>query len=189
MKKWLFNPFVYIAGIQSLLLGWAIMLATAGICYFNHAHFDGVIDIHVGRTTPLATYFLEQLTDWGCMVLLCYAAALIFSRSGIRFIDVAGTLALARWVMIVPALLAFAVKVPASTQNVDEIIRSITPVTITIGLLFMAFSIWMIALSYNAFKVSCNMKGGKATVIFIIVILLAEMLAYYTDHQLYKHLN
>ena len=175
--------------MQSLLLGWAVMLATAGISYFNHAHFDGVIDIHVGRITPPATYFLEQLIDWGCVVVVFYAAALIFSKSSIRFIDVAGTLALARWVMIFPALLAFAVKVPAANQTVDEILRSITPVTITIVILLLAFSIWMIALTYNAFKVSCNMKGGTATVIFIIALLLAEILAYYTDHQLYKHLN
>ncbi len=44
MKIWLFNPFKYIAGAKALLIGLALMLATAVIASFSLTHFDGVID-------------------------------------------------------------------------------------------------------------------------------------------------
>jgi len=97
MKKWLFNPFVYIAGARSLVIGWVIMLITACICMYSHTHFDGVLDAHNGRVTLASMYFIEPFTDWICLVLALYLGGIIFSKSTIRFIDVAGTLALARW--------------------------------------------------------------------------------------------
>src|SRR4051812_45608613 len=107
MKKWLFNPFVYIAGAKSLLIGWVIMLATAVIGYYSKTHFDGVVDLHTGYATPLYAYFFEQIIDWGCFALVFYIAGAIFSSSSIRFIDVAGTAALARWPVIFSAIIGF----------------------------------------------------------------------------------
>ena len=187
MKKWLFNPFVYIAGMRALLTGWAIMLVTAGIGYYSNAHFDGVIDMHTGRIAPLPVYFWEQLIDWGCVVLLFYPAGLIWSKSSIRFVDVAGTFALARWPMIISAILGFGIKMPAAIHTVDDVMNAITGTVILIGLFVMVFTIWMIALMYHAFTVSCNMKGGKAIGIFIAGLLIAEILSHVILHQLYKH--
>jgi len=187
MKKWLFNPFVYIAGSRALFIGWAVMLVTAFISYYSKAHFDGVIDMHTGRITPMHVYFLEQLIDWGCVVLIFYPAGLIFSTSKVRFIDVAGTMALARWVMIICAIISFGIHAPADTHNVDEIIKSITATSILLGLLILVCAIWMIALMYNAFSISCNMKGGKAAGVFIVALIIAEIVSHLILHQLYKY--
>jgi hypothetical protein len=46
MRIWLFNPFKYIAGSKALLIGWTVMLATAGVAFLSKTQFDGVIDVH-----------------------------------------------------------------------------------------------------------------------------------------------
>src|SRR5436190_5111716 len=109
MKKWLFNPFVYIAGSRALLTGLLAMMATAVAGYYSHAHFDGVIDLHNGRISPFTTHILELLIDWICITLLLYLGGVLFSGSRIRFIDVAGTLALSRWVLLFPALIGLGI--------------------------------------------------------------------------------
>ncbi len=189
MKKWLFNPFFYIAGMQSLLIGWAIMLVTAVICYYSHSHLDGVIDMHTGRVAPLQVYFWEQLIDWGCLVLLLYPAGLIFSKSAIRFVDVAGTLALARWPMIMGPIIGFGLKPFPVFHNVDEAMDAMYAFmgSILLGLLLIPFVIWMVALMYNAFTISVNMKGRKATGIFIAGMLIAEILSHVILYQVYNH--
>lgn len=189
MKKWLFNPFIYIAGARALIIGWAIMAVTAVIGYYSHAHFDGAIDMHVGRIAAMPVYFLEQLVDWGSVVLLFYFAGLFFSKSKIRFVDVAGTLALARWMMIFPAIIVFGIKAPGAIHTIDDAMKLITGTTIIFGLLIVVFAIWMVALMYNAFKVSCNMKGSNATLIFIAGLIIAEILSHFILHGVYKHLN
>ena len=186
MKKWLFNPFIYIAGAKALIIGWAAMLVTAVICYFSKTHFDGVIDVHTGHTSPMLVFFLEVVIDWGCPVAVFYITGRIFSTSSIRLIDIAGTFATARWVMIFPALAAFGVYTPAKAPvTVDDILRSITPSVIVFGLFTVLFAIWMIALMYSAFTTSCNLKGGKAVWSFIIGLIIAEVLSKLILHTIY----
>jgi hypothetical protein len=187
MKKWLFNPFIRIAGTRALIMGLLMMAITAVVCYYSTTHFDGVIDAHTGRATRMYVYFIEPLVDWGLVTLLFYIAGKIFSRSSIRFIDVAGTQALARWVMLFTAAIGFFVVAPDTAHGVDELVKSIQPSMIIIGLVEMVFAIWMIALMYNAFTISCNLKGGKAIGIFIVTLLAAEILSSFVLHQLYKH--
>lgn len=188
MKKWLFNPFMLIAGSSALVTGMAAMLASAVICYYSKTHFDGVIDAHTGLTAPIYVYLIEPLVDWVLIVLMLYIAGKLFSDSTVRFIDVAGTQALARWVMIFSAIIGFFITVPDTGHSVDDLVRSITPLTIMLGLLEIVFAIWMIALMYNAFKISCNLKGGKATSLFIAGLLIAEILSKFTLNQFFKHL-
>lgn len=188
MKKWLFNPFVYIAGARSLLIGWAFMLVTALICCYSKTHFDGVIDLHTGMSTSFHAYFFEAFIDWGCAVLVFYPAGAIFSASSIRFVDVAGTMALARWVMLFPAIIDFGIApVPnPATHTMEEVIAAVTPLSLALGLVSAVFSIWMIVLMFRAFSVSCNMKGGKATGVFIAGLVVAEVISKIIFHAFYK---
>ena len=178
MKKWLFNPFVYLAGEKALVIGWAVMLASAIIGYYSKTHFDGVIDVHTGHASPMYAYFYETLIDWALPVIIFYIAGLIFSKSSIRLIDLAGTLALARWVMIFPVITGFGVHLPATPPTtINEMTKILTPSVIALGLLTLLFGIWMIALMYNAFTTSCNLRGSKAILSFIGGLLIAEVIS------------
>ncbi|WP_143310543.1 hypothetical protein [Chitinophaga vietnamensis] len=171
MKKWLFEPFTYVAGAKALLIGWALMLITTGIAITNHTHFDGAIDVHTNRITPLKYYFIEPPIAWGSVVLVFYLAGLFFSRSSIRWIDVAGTFAMARWPLIFVTLLYFLL------PHINSL-KEIGPSYITIVLISLIFVIWMIQLMWQAFRVSCNISGANGVIIFIAGLILAEGISY-----------
>jgi len=191
MKKWLFNPFQYIAGARSLLIGSIILAASASICYFSKIHFNGVVGSQKSdATTPLYFYFLEGLIDWACISLLLYFSGLIFSRSSIRLVDVFGTQAVARWPMVIAAIIGFGIAVPPGINNMlpKDLVNMITPSMIALTLLTLVCIIWMVALMYHAFTVSCNLKGGKATGIFIAAIIIAQIVSSILIHSIYNHL-
>lgn len=50
--KYLINPFNYIAGAKSLLIGIVVLAAATFAGTFTNLHFDGVIDIHIGYKAP-----------------------------------------------------------------------------------------------------------------------------------------
>jgi hypothetical protein len=182
MNPWIFNPFKYIAGSGALMIGWAIMLVTACISFFSKTHFDGVIDAHhaVSISFQWYIYLPEAFIAWGSAVIMFYVAGLIFSGSSIRFIDVAGTMALARWPAIFVALINFAMP-----DVID--LHKISAAFIVTALAGLIFIVWMIVLMYHAFMVSCNLKGSKAGAVFIIALLVAEVLSKFALYQLYRH--
>jgi len=189
MKKWLFHPFVYVAGAKSLVIGFAVMLLTAFVCSYSHTHFDGVIDAHTGCITPLYIYYAEPFINWACLTLLFYPAGLIFSRSAIRVIDVAGTLALARWPLLFYAVIGFGLN-PTGVDghsDLNSLLAHITGPMIALAVFGSIFIIWMVVLLYNAVAVSCNIKGGKAISVFIAGLIIAEGLSKLIFHLLYMH--
>jgi hypothetical protein len=186
MRKWLFNPFIYIAGAGALLMGWVFMTVTAVVGYYSLTHFDGPIDMHVGRAAPIQFYFIEQLVSWLCLTAAFFAAGKLFSHSRIRFIDVAGTMALARWPALVSAVIGFGIDIPSELNSLEKLTAAITPATILFALLSCVMLIWMIALMYNAFVVSCHIKSSKATVVFIGGLIVAEIISKLILSQVYK---
>lgn len=184
MKKWLFNPFTYIAGTKALIMGIAGMLVTAIVGYYSKTHFDGAIDIHAAAVrAPLSCHLIEQAIDWGLLVVVFYLSGLFLSRSSVRFIDVAGTTAMARVPLLLAAIAGFGVHAPAST-NLQDILNSITPMMIVFGIISIALAIWMIALLYNAYTISTNVKGSKAVVSFIAGLLIAEIATHLLLHSI-----
>lgn len=164
----LLNPFNRIAGAKALAWGLGIMVLTTIVCYFSHCHLDGALDAHVGIPTDFWRYAAEGLTDWLVLALSLYAAGCLVSSAQIRLIDILGTTALARGPMLLVAFAAFIPVVPPDAQH------QVTAGLIFLGLLFMALSIWMILLLFHAYSVSCNLKGKKAVLSFMIAVVCAE---------------
>ena len=187
LTQYLFNPFRTIAGSKALFLGVAIILIAAFLGLFSSTHFDGVLDVHTGQKAPTWLFFAESLIDWMCMVLFLFFSALIVSRSQWRFIDILGTQALSRW----PTLLTALVMLPDANRRFGEYLMSklgqssaATTINSTDGVIFFIAAIiavlmiiWMVALMYKAYTVSCNLKGAKATITFIISLILAEIVS------------
>ncbi|MBX2905501.1 MAG: hypothetical protein KF744_05650 [Taibaiella sp.] len=185
MKKWLFNPFMYIAGGKALGLGILVMSLSSVAAYLTTTHFDGVLHMSPYGASPLWIFIAEQAICWLSVTTVLQAGAMLFSQSRIRVIDVAGTQALARWPAILIALLGPAVKAPKGLTP-ESIAEAFTPLTIISLLLTLTFVVWMVALFYNAFKVSANIKGGKGVAVFIVGLLLADLFSRLILSQLYK---
>jgi hypothetical protein len=169
IMKWLVNPFERIAGWQALFIGLVVMALTAVIGKINHIAFDGVLDVHVGAMFSFPASFAMQAIDFLTLFLIMWIAGLCFSKSKLRAIDVAGTMALARAPMLLLAIVCFLPVIPASPYDI--------PLVIIFSLIIIPFYIWMIAMMYNAYSVSCHLKGGKAILSFIGALLVAEIVS------------
>ncbi|EOR94324.1 hypothetical protein ADIARSV_2565 [Arcticibacter svalbardensis MN12-7] len=182
MKIGLFNPFTYIAGLKALVIGFVFMAITLVLSFYSRTHFDGAIDAHIGLQAPFSMFALEQLIAWGSVVLTFFIAGLILSKSKFRFIDIAGTVALSRAPMLLVALLGF---LPIF-HNIQP--GHISNAVIAVGIIMLIPVIWMIALLFNGFKTSLNIKETKAIIGFIIALVLAEILSISLNHLIQSFL-
>jgi len=186
-SQWLFNPFRYVAGYEALLLGLGAILASAFIGYFGDAHFDGVLDVHIGLKAPLWVFVAECIIDWLSLAMPLYIFGLILSPSALRMIDVFGTQALARW----PYLITSFVMLPEANRRFSAyLMAGLTSsegfgtlnyvglcVFVLASFVAIAMIVWMVALMYRAYSVSCNIKGARAVITFIVSIVGAEVLS------------
>jgi len=184
---WLFNPFMYVAGWQALFAGLTVFLITALIGSVGEVHFDGVLDTHIGTVVPLWFFIAEGLLNWLSMSVCILVAGLILRGFSFRIIDVFGTQALARW----PMLLAAAAGIlPVNLRVNKELIKlaenpnqfpPIPPMDMVVFTLAMIVIVimtaWMVALMYKAYSISCNIKGAKAIVSFIVCLIIAEIIS------------
>lgn len=179
----LVNPFVRVAGTRSLLMGWAAILLTALIASRSHCHLDGVLDAHLSSGTSSAwRYLLDPAISWGIAVIVFYIAGLIVAPSGLRFIDIAGTLALARWPMIFVVLLFF-IPINVSGDSLPAQMPSIL-----LGLASLVFIIWVVVLMYHAFSVSSGAKGSRKNIAFTVALIVSEIISKVLLYQLAQHL-
>lgn len=182
----LFNPFVYIAGGKALVLGLAGIFLAGFFGAFTNTHFDGVLDTHTGAGAPLWLFLAEGVVDWLCLGLVLLIAGRIISRTSFRTIDLLGTQALARWPAILIALATLPKGFARFSNSILEQIRdgktiafnTVDAVTFLIAVgVMLVLVIWMVALMYRSFSVSCNVAGGRAIGVFIGGVIVAEILS------------
>ena len=166
--KWLINPFERIAGWQALGIGIVVMALTAIFGKMNGVAFSGVIDVRAGGHSFTAA-FAMQAVNLLVLSLMMWFAGFCFSKSKVRIVDVAGTMALSRTPMLLLVIICFIPIVPSSLYDI--------PRMIVFSILGILAIIWMIALMYQAFTVSCHMKGSKGVISFIGTLILAEIVS------------
>lgn len=192
----LFKPFVYIAGVEALGLGLAAILLAGLVGSLSHTHFDGVLDTHTGAHAPLWIFLAEGLVDWLCLGLVLLIFGKIISNTAFRTLDLLGTQALARWPTIFISLVTLP---PAFQRFTHELLLQlmhpggkieINPwdaiIFFAATILMLPLLCWMIALMYQSYSVSCNVKGGKAIGTFIAGLIFAEILSKIALYGLFK---
>jgi len=167
--KWIYNPFERIAGLPALMIGIVVMALTAIIGKINGVAFNGVLNVGAGASITFAASFAMQAVNYLALFLSMWIAGILFSKSKVRAVDVAGTMALSRTPMLLLVVICFLPIVPVSMYEIPRLI--------IFGLIGILFVIWMIALMYNAYSVSCNLKGARVVVSFIGTLLVAEIVS------------
>jgi hypothetical protein len=183
----LVNPFRYMAGTQALLWGLMFMVASSFIGWINNYWQDGLIDLHAGSQGAFWQHLALVIFNWLSLLIVLFPLALWLSDSKIRFIDMAGTLALARFPMFLAVFTGFSTSMTRvgeymmySYLNKGEPVelRSFDlPLTITLGFLILLMVVWMVTLNYQAYKVSANLRGTQAGVSFTIGFIAAYALS------------
>ncbi|GET24794.1 YIP1 family protein [Prolixibacter sp. NT017] len=184
MNKFL-NPFRYIAGGKSLLAGIVVLLLTAITGYFSHTHFPDLISIKLSPAFPLWYFVAQVFTNWLVISVVLYLLALIFSSSSVRMVDIFGTQALARAPYFLAAVTGFFSVMHKFGRYIlytrfhqgEPIDLTSTDVVLVVFLMILSLflSIWTIILMYNAFRVSANVKGGKAVPLFIVAVIISTV--------------
>lgn len=198
MFAFLFNPFHKIAGYKALVLGSCIVALTALLALLFNTHFSGVVDIKYGSDLNLSytVFLLQGFVNLFSVAALMYLASLFLSGSSVRFVDVAGTQALARTPFIVaPFLNASGLIERGGSALVYEYLNHGEKPSLTTFewglfvffiLIMVVVIIWAVALMFNAYRVSCNIKGRKAVISFVIIIIMAEILSLLLNHHVLK---
>lgn len=184
MKTWLFNPFKYMAGGKALLVGAITMFITATLAWYGTYHLDGVLDAHTnGKAYAYYLSLLETVIDWLSMLLPLYIFGRILSGSSVRFIDFAGTQAMARYPIFFVVLIGVFFSPDIKNIKPDELVKTImnNPTLMAelfvTALLLLPIAAWAIVLMVNAYKISANLKGAKAAWSFVVSIIIAEIIS------------
>ena len=179
--RWMFNPFVRIAGPRSLVFGLAGIVAAGLAAAGAGIRFDGLLDVHAGNEVALWMPVVEGLVNWAVFTLLLMVVALLFSKSAVRLIDVAGTQAMARMPLCLVAAICNLPLIQDAFDGVAAVLLGgeLDGTTLTglvaVILVTLAGVVWMVALMWKAFSISCNMRGGRAIALFILAVLIGEV--------------
>jgi hypothetical protein len=168
MKKFLINPFERIAGWKALSIGLCFISLTAILGNMNHLLFDRITYVTF-RPHTLVMAFCAQTINLIIVSLVMWIAGKIFSKSKIRIIDVAGTMALSRAPLLLIALIGF---LPIFSNIISDLYKSIF-----FALLCVIPIIWTVALMYRAYSVSCNLNATRGVLSFVGALIIAEILS------------
>lgn len=171
--EWIYNPFTRLAGWPALGLGLLAAFLMAVIGSYSQVLFDGVVDVHFKTTTLTQTLSLVGIS-LASLVGVFWLTGLIVAKP-FRFIDLAGTLTLAKTPFLLMALAGFLVT-PPDAQTILSNPMVIVQNTGFLGVLILSLPVmvWSIVLMHNAYKVSCGLKGSTLTISFIVALFVAE---------------
>lgn len=178
------NPFVKIAGWKALGLGLMFVFVSGYLGSLGNVAFDGVIDTHFVKSLSLGDSFLLLFVDVVILAVVMGLLSLTVTK-GFRFIDVLGTLTLARAPFLLLAIAGLFTEAPELSAILND------PYSIfhsTSFVLFMLLTIlvliWFITLIYNALNVSTGIKGSKLTAVFLVALLIAEVLSKIVSYKI-----
>ena len=97
VARWLFNPFIRIAGGQALAIGLTVIVVSGLVASVAGVHFDGVLDFHPGYRVAYWVPIVEGLVNWAVIAGLLVLVSILVGRRTVRPIDIAGTQAMARF--------------------------------------------------------------------------------------------
>lgn len=178
----LFKPFEYIAGQAALIIGLLISFQSIGLGMWKGIRFDGILDVHLGAIRPWYHYTLDQVINIGVLVLLFLILGKILKVSA-RFIDVAGTIMMARIPVFILGLIVLGLpldEMKSLEQNISTTVDFVQEHAFLFtvgGLVGVIFFVYYIQLLWQAFKTCFNKTDAKSIVLFIAGLLLAELIS------------
>jgi len=184
--KWVYNPFEKIAGWQAFGIGILILAATTVVGFFgSHTLFFPFQVKFGGFHATWNMAFAVQALSLAVTVILMYVTALFFAKH-VRFQDILGTVTLAKYPLLLMAFLMWLICKPliyfaASIGMPGEpALHDYSQLLLIVGfgIIALIMMVWTIALLYNAFKVSANLKGVKCALLFTAILLVSDFLVY-----------
>ena len=186
MKTLLFKPFERYQESHLLIIGMLALAVGSALGELFGARFDGVLDLHFGKEVTFYTVLIDNVVNiMSLFIPLIILGKMINSHT--RIVDVFNTVIIARIPYMILPLSNFNEWITRNTAELIDLaqnpelaseISTNTYVMITIfGLVSLGAMVWMIALLFNGFKVSVNLKSKMHIVWFGLSIVLAEVIS------------
>lgn len=173
----LINPFTRIAGWQALMSGITVFALTIYIGFNGNAYFDGIIDMHFVENAVLKDSALSGIISLITLSVVMSIACTLVTKN-FRFIDILGTMTLAKAPFLILAVVSLFVKMPALEQILQNPLILFTSVSFIVMLVTsIPVIIWTIILMYNGLKVSVGIKGIQLNVVFVTTLIVAEAIS------------
>lgn len=173
----LINPFTRIAGWQALMSGITVFALTIYIGFNGNAYFDGIIDMHFVENAVLKYSALSGIISLITLSVVMSIACTLVTKN-FRFIDILGTMSLAKAPFLILAVVSLFVKMPALEQILQNPLILFTSVSFIVMLVTsIPVIIWTIILMYNGLKVSVGIKGIQLNVVFVTTLIVAEAIS------------
>ena len=180
MMKKILNPFRYLPLRQAICWGIAALILSAIFCWQIGLRITSLTQINYAGGS-LASATLQQIVAWLLFAVVLYGAGVLFSRSKVRFWDVAAFNLFAR-IPFDLSLLIFAVPMVRSVVGLiydGSIATAMEYVNLlsVISLVAMVAVAWYFYWSYKAFAEATNLKNGRGVAIFIVCYMLSYILS------------
>lgn len=178
MKEKLINPFKYLSLRSALCWGVAALILASVFYWLNGLRPTSLTQLDFGGS-HLWVATARLTASWAIYALLMYVVGAIFSRSKVRFMDVAAFSLFARIPFYLNALM-FAIPgvksvfALAMDGNINTMMQHIN-ILMVVGLVSMLLMVWSLLWEYKAFAESTNVKNGKGVGCFIVVYILTYL--------------
>jgi hypothetical protein len=186
MKKF-YNPFELFSERQLLFFGLIVFVVGSFIGYLFNGRFDGIVDLDFVALTELSEVFIDNCINTLLLTVLLYLYGLAINTKT-RIIDLLNTALIARIPFYVlpffnvnnliitttDSLLQM-----ANTNSFESLTVTDTIIILVFGVMALVTLIWFAILLWNGFRVATNAKGTKKVVLFIVVVLAAEIVSKY----------
>lgn len=191
MKK-ILNPFRYLPLRQASCWGIAVMIMSAIMCWLIPVRLSSMTQVYLLQDKqPLWLSTVEQVVVWLIFAFILYIIGAIFSKSKVRFVDVAAFNLFARIPMDVMLLTLLVPKFKTLMlllQEQSEAMMSgkITQMTamvdnmwyiVLISAIASICSAWYCFWSYKGFAEATNVKNGKGVMLFILGFIVAYVVS------------
>lgn len=180
MMKTIINPFGRLPMRQAMCWGIAAMILTAIFCWQIGLRATSLTQINYAGGS-LAEATLQQVLVWLLFAVALYLGGVIFSKTKVRFWDVAAYNLFAR-IPFDLMLLMFAVPMVRSvmglmTDGSVATAMEYSTVLSIVGLVALVFAAWYFYWSYKAFAAATNLRNGRGVGVFIACFILCYILS------------
>ena len=184
----LINPFQKIAGVKALFTGGIVMLMMSYLGVIANVYFIGALSllngvVVINQPIKINFFLLAYQNLVACLVLsgMFIIAAKILQPKKVRIIDFIGTVALARFPLLILTILMGVLRF-FKVAFIDIDLNKGIPLhpSLTMSLFSAAclgLIAWQIAAYFYAFKESSGLSGKKLWFGFLVSLVLGELIA------------
>src|SRR5690554_451550 len=188
--KVLFNPFEKYSEKTLLIFGITATVLGSFSGYLMNARFDGIIDMHLVREVQFQNILIDNLINTLVLFIMFFAFGKIINPKT-RAIDILNVSMICRIPMYLVALGNVGGYLERATQNmldgidldnlqnIPQFEMLALVVILIFSILSIGFLVWMIVLLWKGFKTATNTKETKNVIIFIVLVILAEIISKY----------